>query len=60
MAEIRGFAMEPTGARAGAGTLSEDDFPHIHELDAPLRDVDHDAEFEFGLDLILAGLKERL
>jgi TetR/AcrR family transcriptional regulator, tetracycline repressor protein len=56
MAEIRGFAMEP----AGAGTLSVDDFPHIHELDAPLRDVDHDAEFEFGLDLILAGLKERL
>src|SRR5215208_484986 len=56
IAEIRGFAMEP----AGAGTLSEDDFPHIHELDAPLRDVDHDAEFEFGLDLILAGLKERL
>jgi TetR/AcrR family tetracycline transcriptional repressor len=59
MAEIRGFAMEPA-ARAGAGTLSVDDFPHIHELDAPLRDVDHDAEFEFGLDLILAGLKERL
>jgi AcrR family transcriptional regulator len=55
MAEIRGFAMEPAAA-----TLPVDDFPHIHELDAPLREVDHDAEFEFGLDLILAGLKERL
>src|ERR671921_9225 len=53
-----GFAMEPAGARAGAGTLSVDDFPHIHELDAPLREVDHDAEFEFGLDLILAGLQK--
>src|SRR5215213_12004852 len=60
MAEIRGFAMEPSGARAGASRLPDDDFPHIHELAAPLREVDHDAEFEFGLDLILAGLKERL
>jgi TetR/AcrR family transcriptional regulator, tetracycline repressor protein len=60
MAEIRGFAMEPAGARLGTVTLSPDDFPNIHELDAPLRGVDHDAEFEFGLDLILAGLKERL
>ncbi len=60
MAEIRGFAMEPAGARLGAVTLSPDDFPNIHELDAPLREVDHDAEFEFGLDLILAGLKKRL
>ena len=52
--------MEPAGARVGAATLPVDDFPHLHELDAPLREVDHDAEFEFGLDLILAGLKERL
>ena len=57
MAEIRGFAMEPAGTRLGAVALSEDDFPHIHELDASLREVDHDAEFEFGLDLILTGLK---
>ena len=61
MAEIRGFAMEPSGARAGAVTLPAGEFPHIHELGAPLlREVDHDAEFEFGLDLILAGLKEKL
>jgi len=60
MAEIRGFAMEPSGVRVGAATLPAGDFPYIHELEAPLREVDHDAEFEFGLDLILAGLKERL
>src|ERR687894_1708717 len=60
MAEIRGFAMEPAGARVGAATLSVDDFPYIHELDDRLQMVDHDAEFEFGLDLILAGLKDRL
>jgi TetR/AcrR family tetracycline transcriptional repressor len=58
MAEIRGFAMEPTGTRPGAVTLPRDAFPHIHELDARLEEVDHDAEFEFGLDLILTGLKK--
>src|SRR5215213_8284019 len=52
-----GYAMEPAGARLGAVALSPDEYPHIHELDAPLREVDHDAEFEFGLDVILAGLK---
>src|SRR5215203_6571277 len=60
MAEIRGFAMEPAGGRLGASTLPRDDFPHIHDLDERLRMVDHDAEFEFGLDLILAGLKDKL
>jgi AcrR family transcriptional regulator len=60
MAEIRGFAMEPAGARLGALTLPRDDFPHIHELDAQLGEVDRDAEFEFGLDLIIAGLREKL
>ena len=60
MAEIRGFAMEPSGNRLGALTLPPDEFPHIHELGSHIVKVDHDAEFEFGLDLILAGLKERL
>jgi AcrR family transcriptional regulator len=60
MAEIRGFAMEPAGNRLGASTLLRDDFPHIHELDGCLETVDHDTEFEFGLDLIIAGLKEKL
>ena len=60
MAEIRGFAMEPAGGRLGASTLAPGEFPHIHELDDRLEAVDHDAEFEFGLDLIIAGLKEKL
>jgi TetR/AcrR family transcriptional regulator, tetracycline repressor protein len=60
MAEIRGFAMEPAGSRLGTTSLPEGEFPHIHELDAQLGRVDRDAEFEFGLDLILAGLRERL
>jgi len=60
MAEIRGFAMEPAGGRLGASRLPDDDYPYIHKLDDRLPMVDHDAEFEFGLDLILAGLKDRL
>ena len=60
IAEIRGFAMEPAGSRLGASTLLREDFPSIHELDGRLETVDHDAEFEFGLGLIIAGLKEKL
>ena len=60
IAEIRGFAMEPAGSRLGASKLPREDFPSIHELDGRLETVDHDAEFEFGLGLIIAGLKEKL
>lgn len=60
MAEIRGFAMEPGGDRAGATVLPADEFPRISELDEQLGEVDRNAEFEFGLGLILAGLREKL
>ena len=60
MAEIRGFAMEPGGDRDGAAALPAEEFPHIVELEGRLGEVDRDAEFEFGLDLILNGLRERL
>jgi TetR/AcrR family tetracycline transcriptional repressor len=60
MAEIRGFALEPDGSRLGAYTLSPEEFPRISELRPQLENVDHDAEFEFGLDLILTGLREEL
>ena len=59
MAEIRDFAMEPSGSRMGAQLLSEDEFPRISEVKPHLEGVDRDAEFEFGLDLIFAGLRER-
>ena len=60
MAEIRGFAMEPAGARPGARALSAEEFPYIYELNRELGEVDRDAEFEFGLDLIISGLREKL
>ncbi len=59
MAEIRGFAMEPSGPRSGARILPPGEFPRISELNRDLGGVDRDAEFEFGLDLILSGLRER-
>jgi TetR/AcrR family transcriptional regulator, tetracycline repressor protein len=60
MAEIRGFALEPDGSRLGARTLSPEEFPNLGELGPQLERVDHDAEFEFGLDLLLSGLRDRL
>jgi AcrR family transcriptional regulator len=60
MAEIRGFALEPDGSRLGARSLSPEEFPNLCELGPRLENVDHDAEFEFGLDLILSSLQTRL
>ena len=58
MAEIRGFALEPDGSRLGAHRLSPEEFPRLCELGSYLDEVDHDAEFGFGLDLILTGLQK--
>ena len=58
MSEIRGFALEPGGTRPGIQGLPPEAFPHIYELKPYLQGVDHDAEFEFGLDRILSGLRE--
>jgi AcrR family transcriptional regulator len=65
----RGFALEEvTGRALGAQpvgsaerldprTLPADEFPRISELAPLLVDPDRDAEFERGVDLILAGLE---
>lgn len=55
MAEIRGFTLEPNGARS----LSPAEFPNLCELAPYLEEVDHDREFEYGLELIIAGLRDR-
>ncbi len=60
MAEIRGFALEPEGSRLGARALSPEEFPNLCELGPRLERVDHDTEFEFGLDLLLSGLRDRI
>jgi TetR/AcrR family transcriptional regulator, tetracycline repressor protein len=57
MSEIRGFALEPADSRPGVQSLSLEEFPHISALKPHLQGVDHDAEFEFGLDCILSGLR---
>ena len=57
MAEIRGFALEPNGTRIGAKEIPPRDFPRISELGPRLENIDHDAEFDFGLELILTGLR---
>ena len=59
MAEIRGFTLEPAGSRLGARSLSPAKFPNLCELAPYLEEVDHDREFEFGLEVIIAGLRDR-
>jgi AcrR family transcriptional regulator len=68
----RGFALEEvTGRAIGAQAAAEverldprelpaDEFPRLAELAPLLVDRDGDAEFERGVDLILAGLEARL
>lgn len=60
MSEIRGFALEPAGTRPGAAALPPEKYPYLAELKPYLSGVDHDAEFEFGMDLIFSGLKAKL
>jgi hypothetical protein len=57
MAEIRDFTLEPEGSRLGARSLLPAEFPNLCELAPYLDEVDHDREF--GLELIIAGLRDR-
>jgi hypothetical protein len=53
LAEIQSFALDPKSDRPGP---PEDE---SRLLEAPtLEEADRDAEFEFGLDLILTGLQQ--
>ncbi|HZY65898.1 MAG TPA: TetR/AcrR family transcriptional regulator C-terminal domain-containing protein [Rubrobacteraceae bacterium] len=60
ISELRGFAMEPGNGRLGARGLPSEDFPRLAELSPFLGDIDRNAEFEGGLDLIFSGLRRHL
>lgn len=60
MAEIRDFSLQSGAAPPGSANLSTEEFPRLAEISPKVRDMDLDAEFELGLDLILSGLKVRL
>lgn len=61
MAEIRGFSLEEDPTELPPPFRSRRplpaDFPRVIELAPYLKNVDHDEEFMFGIDCILAGLK---
>ncbi len=63
LAEIRGFSLESEDPDLPPPFRSQrpipEDFPRVIELAPHLKHVDHDEEFVFGLDCIIAGLKER-
>ncbi len=48
LAEIKGFPLELEGG------------PRALELAPPLKKVDRDAQFDYGLDLIISGLRQKL
>jgi AcrR family transcriptional regulator len=65
---ITGYTLAETGTffgeTAAEGQLKltdvpSDDFPRLHELGQAIA-TDHDAEFDFGLDVILTGLEAKL
>lgn len=61
LAEIRGFSLETEDPDLPPPFRSQkpipEDFPRVIELAPHLKCVDHDEEFMFGLDSIIAGLK---
>ena len=58
LAEIRGFALESDVSHPGIHGFSEEELFRVFKSPPPLEKADRDAEFEFGLDLILTGLLE--
>ncbi len=60
LAEARGFALEPGRSRLDAAALPAAAFPQVTRLAPQLRENDRDADFEFGLGLILTGLRAEL
>lgn len=58
LAEIRGFAVESDVSHPGIHGFSEEELFRVFKSPPPLEKADRDAEFEFGLDLILTGLIE--
>ncbi|MDX1976500.1 MAG: TetR/AcrR family transcriptional regulator [Pseudanabaenaceae cyanobacterium bins.68] len=67
MTYVCGFALEEaTGRRPYANYLdfeaiahlTKDEFPTVHSYLETAKDVDMDAEFEFGLDLMIAGIRQ--
>ncbi len=59
LAEIGGFTLDAPGERLRALDLAPEEFPHIVELAPCLSRFDREAAFEFGVDVILAGLERR-
>lgn len=59
LAEIGGFTLDAPGERLRALDLAPGDFPHIVELSPTLSGFDRDAAFEFGVEVVVAGLAGR-
>ncbi len=63
LSEVWGFALEPDPAdpsRFDIRTVDHERFPRMREVAPHVVACDHDAEFDKGVDFILAGLRIEL
>jgi len=58
LAEIRGLALESDVSLPGVHGFSEEELFRVFKSPPPLEKANRDTEFEFGLDLILMGLRQ--
>ena len=66
---VTGYTLAETGALFGEATgegqltpadLPESEFPRLREVGPYLASTDHDAEFDFAVDVLLTGLQAKL
>lgn len=66
---VTGYTLAETGTFFGEaegegqltiGDIREEEFPRLHEVGPFMRSTDHDAEFDFAIDVLITGLEAKL
>ena len=66
---VTGYTLAETGTFFGeaegegqltVSDLPEEEFPRLREVGSFMKTTDHDAEFEFGIDILITGLEAKL
>ena len=66
---VTGYTLAETGTFFGeaegegqltVGDLPKDEFPRLREVGRFMQSTDHDAEFEFGIDILITGMEAKL
>ena len=66
---VTGYTLAETGTFFGeadgedqltVADIPRDEFPRLHEVGPFMRSTDHDAEFDFAIDVLITGLEAKL